>query len=766
MPDPALIQTQPEPYSTAHVVHALVQFGVAVRHRVNVVILSLVVCALLGGLYFATATRYYGAKAQLLVLQSGDEVGTSMTAQGNRQQNLMPTYENLFTSAKVLEVAIASLLPEDRIDLGDAPRDRWVEILQKEVTAKTIYNSNIIEISYSSKDPGAAVAVVNAVVRSYLAFMDETHKGTAGEIIRLLTKEKDDLTERLLRKEGERQSLRMQLGLVGTMGTNREVLHPLVQRAVSFNEALIETQKDRVSMEASLLSIRGAIRNGEDLRQHLLDLSEVVGREVMLSALGENPRDAATQAALDQLIITNQANLAALMEHCGPNHPQVATLREEIRLAEEYRRNQQKRVHERLAELQNGQLASMLVNMVEQKLKELGQKEVTLQNQYQRAYDEANQLNGQLSQLEMVEFDVKWLRDLHETLLKKLADVNLRQDGPEIRTSVVSEPVKNEKPISPSLRIVVFATLLGGLGLGLLLVYVLDTLDDRFRSVEELQSQLGAAVLSVVRPLPVRHTVGAEALQIYVEPDAAESEAFRTLRTALSLAEHESRQIVVTSTEPGDGKTTVMANLAVCYAQSAKRTLLIDADLRRPGLTTLLGMRGVDGLSSVIRGAQDVIELAGMHIRASGIAGLDVLPAGPRPTNPAELLASVRFSELLAWAETVYDQILIDSPPVLAASDAALIGRLVDGVMLVVQPAKNRRRMVMRAVEGLNILKIPLLGMVVNRVGADDDSNYYGYGSGYAYDYREGDVKTASELGETPDPLIDQDEMAQPRRVA
>ncbi len=750
MQDPAFVPTQPEPYSTAHVVHALVQFGVAVRHRMSVVILSLLVCALLGGLYFATATRYYGAKAQLLVLQSGDDVSTSMTAQGNRQQSLMPTYENLFTSAKVLDVAIASLLPEDRIDLVNAPRERWVEMLQKEVTAKSIYNSNIIEISYSSKDPGAAVAVVNAVVKSYLAFMDETHKGTAGEIIKLLTKEKDDLTERLGRKEEERQEIRTQLGMVGTLGTNREVLHPLVQRAVSFNEALIETQKQRVSMEASLVSIRGAVRNGEDLRQHLLDISEVVGREVMLSALGENPRDAATQAALDQRIITDQANLASLEEHCGPNHPKVAALREEIRLAEQYLGNYQERTNQRLTQLQGGQLASMLVSMVEQKLKELCQKEASLQEQYERAYAQANQLNSQLARLEMVEFDVKWLRDLHETLLKKLADVNLRQEGTEIRTSVVSEPVKNEKPISPSLRTVVLMVLLGGLGLGLLLVYVLDTLDDRFRSVEELQRQLGTAVLSVVRPLPVRHVVGPEALQLYVEPDAAESEAFRTLRTALSLADRESRQIVVTSTEPGDGKTTIMANLAVCYAQSAKKTLLIDADLRRPGLTNLLGMRGVDGLSSVIRGQEDVVEMAATHIRPSGIAGLDVLPAGPRPTNPAELLASVRFSELLAWAETVYDQILIDSPPALAASDAALIGRMVDGVVLVVQPAKNRRRMVMRAAEGLSILKIPLLGAVVNRVGAEHEGDYYGYGGGYGYGYREEERPPHSPPDEIP----------------
>ena len=120
-----------------------------------------------------------------------------------------------------------------------------------------------------------------------------------------------------------------------------------------------------------------------------------------------------------------------------------------------------------------------------------------------------------------------------------------------------------------------------------------------------------------------------------------------------------------------------------------------------------MGMRGLDGLSGIIRGQDGVVEMAAERIHASGIEGLDVLASGPRPPNPAELLAHPRFSELLAWAETVYDQILIDSPPALATSDTAVIGRLVDGVVLVVQPEKNRRRLVVRAAESFHGIEDP-----------------------------------------------------------
>ena len=147
--------------------------------------------------------------------------------------------------------------------------------------------------------------------------------------------------------------------------------------------------------------------------------------------------------------------------------------------------------------------------------------------------------------------------------------------------------------------------------------------------------------------------------------------------------------------------------------------------------------------------------MAAVHVRSSDMAGLDVLPSGPRPSDPAELLSSLRLSQLLAWAETVYDLILIDSPPTLATTDTAIIGRLVNGVILVVQPVKNRRRLVTRVVERLNLMKIAVLGLVVNRTGSEDDHDYYGYhsygygyGSGYEYGY--GENADDNNRGESP----------------
>ena len=262
---------------------------------------------------------------------------------------------------------------------------------------------------------------------------------------------------------------------------------------------------------------------------------------------------------------------------------------------------------------------------------------------------------------------------------------------------------------------------------GLLIIWVLDIMDDRFRTPEELKLQLETQVLSMIPRMEELEGEGFEAVMCHSKPNSKEVEAFRALRTSIEFSPQETGRLVCTSTEPGDGKTTVSSNLAVAFAQSGKRTLLIDADMRRPGLSTLLGLRDDTGLSKILRATDDLEGSIEKNLRTSIVNGLDVISCGPRPMNPAELLASERFANILAWAETKYDQIVIDAPPVLAVSDPAIVGRLVDAVILVVRPDKDRRRMVIRAAETLRTLGCSLLGVVVNHLTSTDNSGY-GYG--------------------------------------
>jgi polysaccharide biosynthesis transport protein len=210
-----------------------------------------------------------------------------------------------------------------------------------------------------------------------------------------------------------------------------------------------------------------------------------------------------------------------------------------------------------------------------------------------------------------------------------------------------------------------------------------------------------------------------------------EAEAYRGVRTALYFSAREGHRIVqITSPNPGDGKTTVASNLAVSIAQSGRRTLLIDADLRRPTVHKVMNLPNEVGLASVIAGMVDPQEA----VRETGVPNLSVLTTGPIPPNPAELLTSSHFKELLDFFRDRYDFVIVDTPPVLAVTDPCVVAPRVDGVVLVIRLVKNGRPMAERAKELLAGLGVSVFGVIVNAV---EDGAIGGYGYGY-YAYRYG----------------------------
>ncbi len=335
----------------------------------------------------------------------------------------------------------------------------------------------------------------------------------------------------------------------------------------------------------------------------------------------------------------------------------------------------------------------------------------------------------------MLEHEVRRLGNLHDTLLNRIASIDINQNQSDVRVTVVSHPAAGNGPVSPRLPLVALFCLAAGFGVGAAVVYVLDLLDDRFQSPEEIQQQLDAPLLALVRKLPDSDAAGLDSLCTFAQPDSVEGEAFRTLRTALRFSSRETECLAVTSAEPGDGKTTVLASLGVTFAQAGRRTLLIDADMRRPGLSRLLDLRGLPGLSQLLSQDEPIAHGAASVIQPTSQDNLHILPSGPRSLDPSELLSGSRLAELLAWAGTTYDQVLVDCPPVVAASDAAIVGRQSDGIVMVIQPEKNHRRLVLRSADALRTMQVEMVGVVANRVGQQRNSNYYGmvYGHEYAY---------------------------------
>jgi capsular exopolysaccharide synthesis family protein len=356
--------------------------------------------------------------------------------------------------------------------------------------------------------------------------------------------------------------------------------------------------------------------------------------------------------------------LSTLLEHYGTRHPQVVELRKSIEHEEQYLADHQSKHNERLSDLNNDTLRPQLLNIVGEKLASARRYEAQLTEHYRTVEAEAIKLNDRFMEVQLLEHELDRLRQLHESLLNRIADLDIQEDQSGVRTTIVDDPQVDSRPVSPQLKLVGLICLLCGSAAGAALAYISDLLDDRFRSPDELSEELGGQVLAVIRPLPLGPS------NLVADADAPEMEAFRTLRTTLTFSGDCRRRIVVTSAEPGDGKTTVISHVAASYALAGKRTLLIDADLRKPGLSNLFKVRGLPGLSDILRSNQDLDALCAARIRPTEIEGVDLLPCGPKPSDPLELLSRPRLDDLLGWAESRYDQVLIDTPPILAASDA------------------------------------------------------------------------------------------------
>jgi capsular exopolysaccharide synthesis family protein len=279
-----------------------------------------------------------------------------------------------------------------------------------------------------------------------------------------------------------------------------------------------------------------------------------------------------------------------------------------------------------------------------------------------------------------------------------------------------------------------------GLVAGVLLAFLLESLDTGLRSIAEIESVTELPSLAIIprakrsspEQIAAMSTVERN-ISVLTQPKSQFTEAFRSLRTALLLSTvgREPRYILFTSATPSEGKTTTASNLAVILSQRGTRVLLIDADLRRPNVHHRFGLNGKLGLSTVLSG-QTTLEDSVQQVRE--VPGLDILASGPVPPFPTEMLSSETMTEVLRHAGELYTHVIIDSPPILSVTDGVLLSRQVDVVVMVVRHAKSSKHIVRRGRDLLIRSGAPLAGIVLNAVdlNAPEYYGYYGY-TGYSY---------------------------------
>ena len=675
--------------------------------------------------------EYYRTQEQLLESRAVLEKAAAMATVAS-----LPEITGQSTEAPSLLTQVRKTV---RAVLGTpppTPPEPW-ERLREHIRVEQVKTTHLLTVRAESVDATRAAALANAVASAFEQYHLERKTEISSDAFRFLQEQKDKQEKALTEAEDALQTFREKSDLVSLDATDKR--HPVLFLHGRLNEQLIAARLERVELEAQFAVIEKALAGKKTGK---------AGPSTKLFALPSIRTDP-TVTRLRAELLQAEERAAEANASYGPKHHSVQTATRTLA-----------RLHEEL-----DAVLAQIVGAHAAKLDMLTRQEKELEQEYGQQTQQAVDLSRKALAFARLENEAKRQRKLFDVLVERLREVDVTSDYVRTNIEVVESADAPGAPSRPRKALLVTFFALLGLALGFGAALALERIDDTVKTPEDLENRVGLSVLGFI-PSMASDDVEREGdvhrgLVVLSDPSSHITEAYRSIRTSLSYAAPpgECKAVLVTSGSPGDGKTTSAANLALVIAQSSQRVLLIDGDLRRPMLGTVLGLSSDVGLTSVLVG-QATLAQAIQSPRRNGkaIGNLDVLVCGPKPPNPAELLDSQAMRDLLEKARGKYDRIVIDSPPVLAVADASIVAGISDGVILVVKAAANPRKLAVRAREQLESVNARILGGVLNDVHVhglgyyDSKYAYYGYSSYYRSGYY------ASDDGGNGDTLVDLEE--------
>jgi succinoglycan biosynthesis transport protein ExoP len=581
-----------------------------------------------------------------------------------------------------------------------------------------VRNSRLVQISYTHPDPRMASEIVNALVRTFVEENFKTKYEAVTQTSDWLSTELADLQMKVQTSEEKLVRYQKDHGILGV----DEKQNIVTAKLDELNRELTAAQTDRIQKESNnSLAANGITPESSKPSRE--------GASSMIEKLREREAELNTQYA--------QATT-----QFGTGYPKVAELANQLKqirtemAAEEVRMQQEIRT-EYVAALQRENLLTTAFN--EQK-------------------QEANQLNENSIEYSVLKRDADANRQLYQDLLQRLKEAGVSAGLRSSNIRVVDIARTPTHPIKPDVPRNILLGLVLGLASGMGLAFVLESLDTSIRTMEEVGAistlpALGMIPLQVSgngaprkRLKPVTAETEADERELsphlvtYARPRSEAAEAYRSLRTSILLSSYGGppKVILVTSALPQEGKTTISANSALVLAQRGGRVLLIDADLRRPGIDKVFGFRSRGGLSTLISGgdkSEDVI------VSLPDMPNLWILPAGPIPPQPAELLGSSVMRDHLTRWRNEFDHVIIDTPPCLSVTDAVVLSPEVDRIILVARAGKTTKLALRRACELLLQVNARVMGIVLNALNMRSGEGYYYYSGRYSDHYYSEDTR-------------------------
>ncbi|MFO1005904.1 MAG: polysaccharide biosynthesis tyrosine autokinase [Planctomycetaceae bacterium] len=710
----------------------------------------------MGALAYLYMGPVYVAGTKITVSKKATVGETEARLYGGRSEHISAIKSDEVVRIAYEKYGLKEIFGKDK----DPLKSIWENLVVVRESGQETSFDNILNISFTSADKDEAKKVVSAVIDAYADWL-EAKRGSGSQLLyktlldqkRVMDEERTRLEDEYEKWRGESPFYISSSPVVSAQGVATSMPSPyqanLQDLVTRRNLNRDQLRKTKIKID-QLKEMMANPEERETLQAWIMNSissgsSGGPGAEGGSSGGGllSSPTG---KMELDQQLLTARLLERRLLLVLGPNHADVRNVRRQIETILDFYHRQgltppnlgSSDESSRNAQGAAGaDLAQTYLTILKSRLQELEDEQLRLAEDYKEAEKTAKEASSYEVIDQRYKDDIARKKKELDAVLTQITNFDLNKDQEGYTLSRTND-VRVDRSMKRVMKIVGACGVLGLLSV-FCLAYFREWYDTTLKTAEETRSVIGAAVMGAIPHfrgganadrLAIQNGLS-PALVYYHRPGSREAEAYRSSRTTLyhSTKDSQDKIIQITSAEPGDGKSTTAANLAIAIAQSGKKVLLIDADLRRPTMHTLFALPQDIGLTDVLLSEVDWFNA----VRSTRLENLSVLTAGLCPSNPAELLSSSRLPDMLSAARNSYDVIIIDTPPILAVSDPAIISPHIDGLIMVVRMGKNKRAAAERAREMIDAHGIRLYGVIINDIdySVEDGVAYSDYDKYY-----------------------------------
>jgi succinoglycan biosynthesis transport protein ExoP len=623
-------------------------------------------------------------------------------------------------SNPIQQTAVSGKL-EPELSVSPGLIDRYLGFL----VVEPIRQTRLVNVHFTTPDPALSQALANVHVQTFMRTSLENRFSLTEEAREFLDQKKTELQQKLETSEAELNRFRRAHGVLSVEKGENIV----VDRLMDLSKQLTVARAQRIEAESLYRTVEN--RNYQDIA------------EVMKQGLVQE---------LKRSLADLEAENARVVTTFKPHHPRSQQLKQQITAARQA-------LNDEVANVVRGIKSNYAAALA---------KERALESEAEKQQRDALKLKELGVQYTVLQEEVNTNRSLHGSVLKRLSETNVFNDLAVSNMQIVERAAKPLGASGPNVQLYLLASIFSGLFLGVGAAFVREFFDSTVGTPDRVWRSVGLGTFGVVphlkflnRPTYRERLIGGrkqasrrvpgKELVTNHGPLSIMNESYRTIRTSLLLSQAEKppQVTLLTSPSPGEGKTITSLNLAIALARDGHTVLLVDADMREGCCHDQLGLTNHRGLSNVLTGGLSLDE----GIQETPVRGLSLLSPGVRPPNPSELLGSRKMKDILKDLRQRFEFILIDSPPVIAISDAAILSVITDGVLLVLDGQRTSTGSVQKAVERLDTVRARFLGVILNAVNLDDPD--YAYYRTYSHYYhQDSNVRAKIKAGEMKNCLV------------